>query len=270
MKMFAIGLTASAAMMTFAGSAVADGYVRNVPVVGARCASFSGFYIGGNVGAVQYDPKLEDRNGLLSANSPFRQAATFIGSDDAFVGGPQAGYNFQRGCTLFGIEGDWSWTDARVDSHLFPNVVGVRDISTAATLHSFGTLRTRSGVIVDNALLYVTGGLAWMDVRHNLHFNAVAPAPVIDNEAFSFSDTPLGWTAGVGFEYALSRNISIKSETLYMTTSDEVHRIRTNPAVNLCQTAASTCDFTTNESAWVARMGLNIRFGSNLDYSPLK
>jgi outer membrane immunogenic protein len=263
MKMFAIGLTASAAMMTFAGSAVADGYVRNVPVVTARCASFSGFYIGGSVGAVQYDPKLEDRDGLLSLN--VRQATTFIGSDDAFAGGPQAGYNFQRGCTLFGIEGDWNWTDARVSSHLFPNVAGVRDISTSATLNSFGTLRTRSGVIVDNALLYVTGGLAWLDVRHNLHSNTLA-----DNERFSFSDTPLGWTAGVGFEYALSSNISIKSETLYMTTSDEVHRIHTNPVFNLCQTVASTCDFRTNESAWVARMGLNIRFGSSLDYAPLK
>jgi len=268
MKMFAIGLTASAAMMTFAGSAVADGYVRNVPVVGARCASFSGFYIGGNVGGVQYDTKLEDRDGLL--NFPFREAATFIGSDDAFVGGPQAGYNFQRGCTLFGIEGDWSWTDAHVDSRLFPNVLGVRDISTSGTLHSFGTLRTRSGVVVDNALLYVTGGLAWMDVRHNIHFNTVSPpAPFTDNEAFRFSDTPLGWTAGVGFEYALSSNISIKSETLYMTTSDEVHRIRTT-VFNLCNTAASTCDFTTNESAWVARIGINIRFGRSLDYSPLK
>ena len=264
MKMFAIGLTASAAMMTFAGSAVADGYVRNVPVVAARCASFSGFYIGGSVGAVQYNPKFEDRDGLLSLNFP-NQAATFIGSDDAFAGGAQAGYNFQRGCTLFGIEGDWSWTDARVGDHLFPNVAGVRDISTSATLNSFGTLRTRSGVIVDNALLYVTGGLAWMDVRHSLHFNALA-----DNEAFHFSDTPLGWTAGVGFEYALSSNISIKSEALYMTTSDEFHRIHTDPVFNLCQTAASTCEFKTNESAWVARMGLNIRFGSNLDYAPLK
>ena len=34
-------------------------------------------------------------------------------TDDRWNGGVQIGYNWQSRCSLFGIEADWSWTNAR-------------------------------------------------------------------------------------------------------------------------------------------------------------
>jgi len=80
----------------------------------------------------------------------------------------------------------------------------------------FGTLRTRTGVVVDNLLLYATGGLALAKTRNS--WQAVDESTL--TETFTDSATRWGWTAGVGTEWALSNNLSIKSEALYVRLSE--------------------------------------------------
>ena len=73
-------------------------------------------------------------------------------------------------------------------------------------------------------------------------------------ERFSFSDTRWGWTAGAGTEWALWKNVSIKSEVLYLDFGDKGHSFAS------AQSGGTRFNFTTQDSVWVARTGLNLRF----------
>jgi outer membrane immunogenic protein len=71
-------------------------------------------------------------------------------------------------------------------------------------LRWFGTTRIRTGVVVDNLLLYVTGGLAYANIKRDaLFFNDDNPGL---QETFSSSKIRLGWTAGAGAEWAINHN----------------------------------------------------------------
>jgi outer membrane immunogenic protein len=111
-------------------------------------------------------------------------------------GGLQAGYNWQSGPLVFGLEGD---LQASAASDTF-----------AAWKFSnpwFGTVRGRIGYAFDNVLFYGTGGLAFGSLRAS-------------NFAGAESHTSPGWTVGVGAEFGLSQNWTAKVEYLYLSLSD--------------------------------------------------
>ena len=242
MKKLVTGFVAVASLALLTEAAVADGYGRRGGLKGVGCApAFNGFYIGAHGGYASLTSNQDDHDFF---------AAGMTASDRGFSGGVQVGVNFQPSChTLFGIEADWSWSGLDATSRFVPNLAGI-DIHATTSLNSFGTLRTRSGLVLDNLLLYVTGGLAWadIDVRHRL----LAP-PINDN--VSFSDTRWGWTAGLGTEWALGANVSLKSEVLYMNFGESDNTYTSAAAGNPRR------NITTDNSIWVSRVGLNIKFG---------
>jgi outer membrane immunogenic protein len=267
MKKWVGGAVAGLTVAFVTGSALADGLPeRGVYASRPDCARFAGFYLGGSAGSVSYTAHQLDEGGFLQSFTS--GSATAGGTRDGFAGGVQAGYNFQRHCTVFGIEADWSWSGVHVDTRFFEGDPSVIDVSAHSTLRSFGTLRTRSGIVVDQSLLYVTGGLAWADIHNSVTEHAGPPTFVTVNETHSWSDARLGWTAGIGIEYALTHNISIKSEALYLSFADHTSGF-ISPIV-FCPSVSHRCDFKTDESTWVARIGLNFRFGGDRDVMPIK
>ena len=114
----------------------------------------------------------------------------------AFRAEVQAGYNWQNGPWVFGVEGDIELTGAEdtFASWKFSNPW-------------FGTLRGRAGYAFNNILFYGTGGLAFGELR---------------GQTFGFSDshTTAGWTVGVGAEVGLAQNWSAKIEYLYVDLAD--------------------------------------------------
>src|SRR6202022_2219096 len=113
-----------------------------------------------------------------------------------FEGGAEAGYNWQTGPWVFGIEGDLEAT-------------GASDTFAPWKFSNpwFGTVRGRAGYAFNNILFYGTAGLAFGE---------------LDGQNFSLSDshTTAGWTAGVGAEFGLAQNWSAKIEYLYVDLSD--------------------------------------------------
>ena len=152
--------------------------------------SWLGPYLGGNIGYAW---------GSVD-NNPTKPSG--------FVGGVQAGYNWQPGkwqgrpSWVFGIEGDLQATGA--------------DDTFAPWKFSnpwFGTVRGRAGYAFNNILFYGTAGLAFGELR-GLTFGG-----------FSDSHTNAGWTAGVGAEFGLSQfglaqRWSAKIEYLYVDLND--------------------------------------------------
>jgi outer membrane immunogenic protein len=103
-------------------------------------------------------------------------------------------------------------------------------------------------------MLYVTGGLAWARVRNSVAVDFDLSDGVPGFEA-SNSATRWGWTAGFGSEWAFGNGWSIKSEALYMQFQRRDFDL-TAPAID-----CTPCRFTSDTSAWVARIGLNYLFG---------
>ena len=236
-------LAAITAVASITVNASADGYQRSGIVPVARCANFGGFYVGGNIGWASLTAHQNDLDGAVTG-----VPTGFTATDDSFTAGAQVGYNVQKGCTVFGIEADWDWADLNADTRLLPKPGGAVDDLLRTRIDNFGTIRTRTGIVVDQLLLFVTGGVAWTETRDSVHRTEL---PVI--ERFSSNDTRWGWTAGFGTEYALAPGVSLTSDVLYLSFNDEDHTFN-SPTFGRFRTK-------TDDEIWVARMGLNIRFG---------
>ena len=113
--------------------------------------------------------------------------------------GGTLGYNYQVGSLVFGLEGDWDWSDVRGSAACGAFQCNLRNDWLA-------TFRGRVGYAADRWLPYLTGGLAYGRVK----LSTTIPGSV------SISDDRLGWTLGAGVEYAFLGNWSAKLEYLYV------------------------------------------------------
>jgi outer membrane immunogenic protein len=178
MKRFVSGAVALIALIGTASAQAADfsygsraPYTVNQPL---NAYSWAGPYLGGNLGFAW---------GSVD-NNPTKPSG--------IEGGVQAGYNWQTGPWVFGVEGDIQATGA--------------DDTFAPWKFSnpwFGTVRGRVGYALSNILFYGTGGLAFGELR---------------GETFGLSEshTNAGWTAGVGAEFGFAPNWSAKIEGLFV------------------------------------------------------
>ncbi|MGC2180450.1 MAG: outer membrane protein [Bradyrhizobium sp.] len=150
-------------------------YTVNQPL---NMYSWAGPYLGGNIG---WDWGSVD-------NNPTKPSG--------LAGGVQAGYNWQTGPWVFGIEGDLEAT-------------GASDTFAPWKFSNpwFGTVRGRAGYALNNILFYGTGGLAFGE---------------LSGQTFGLSEshTNAGWTVGLGAEVGFARNWSAKVEYLYVDLND--------------------------------------------------
>ncbi|WFU13484.1 outer membrane protein [Bradyrhizobium sp. CB3481] len=123
-----------------------------------------------------------------------------IGSISGGFAGGTAGYNWQMGNVVLGIEADAAWADigARVGN---PAVAAVE-----TRIRDMGTVRGRVGYAFDQVLVYGTAGYAWADNRLTL---SALGASVSDSKIHS------GWAAGAGVEVMFAPKWSVKAEYLY-------------------------------------------------------
>ncbi|MFA6265754.1 MAG: outer membrane protein [Pseudolabrys sp.] len=160
----------------------------------AQAFDWSGFYLGLN-------------GGYALGRSSWDDPAVGAGSGKfdtrgALIGG-QVGYNWQTGNTVFGLESDIDWANLNGTAST-GGVCATNGGGECRTEQSwFGTTRARLGYSFGNILPYVTGGLAYGDIK------AVQPTG-------TSRDTKAGWTAGGGVEYGITKNWSAKAEYLHI------------------------------------------------------
>jgi outer membrane immunogenic protein len=242
-------------------SAAREAYAANMPVKAypaprPGCAQFGGWYVGGNVGWGVYDTAFSDRDGL-SKTLDDGLTSNVNARNHGFVGGAQGGYNWQSGCIVLGIETDWSWSGLKTSElHLDGDQPPADTLNVENRLRWFGTTRARAGVVVDNLLLYVTGGLAYANFRRNYAYFQDGPA---HTNVFSSDNTKLGWAAGAGAEWALANNWTLRGEFLYMGFEQD----RVTAAGDGIGIGAAGVNYRldSQDSLWVSRIGLNYRFG---------
>jgi outer membrane immunogenic protein len=194
---FFAGTAALAIVATTAHAADLPSRYSQAPIYDAMPVfTWTGFYAGANVGY-----------GWSTGTSRYYDPAFgYIGSGKTggFVGGGQAGYNYQFGMFVLGAEADLQYA-----------AVGNKGASYGSTYYRgssdgyFGTIRARAGVAFDRALVYGTAGFAYGDIGGNKPRDAL-----LGNHRDN--STNGGWTMGAGVEYAVSNNITAKVEGLYV------------------------------------------------------
>ncbi|HYI27379.1 MAG TPA: outer membrane beta-barrel protein [Bradyrhizobium sp.] len=133
-----------------------------------------------------------------------------------FIGG-QIGYNWQGmgNPWVFGIEVDSAWADfGRSDT--FGTPAGLVSVSSNANYQ--GSARGRIGYAFDRTMVYVTGGVGW--INNEVSINAtVAPFVIgaVDSQMH------VGGVVGAGVEHAFAPNWSGKVEYLYSAYGRETY-----------------------------------------------
>jgi outer membrane immunogenic protein len=156
-------------------------------------ANWNGFYVGGVYGI-----------GLSSTRGTGNVVGELGNNGSGLMAGGQLGWNWMIGRAVVGIEGDVSYLGVDHTSHNFAdNATSHFKVDTTW----LATARGRLGYNTGPALLYVTGGGAWMSIEQSL--TSVGGTVTTDK-------TLGGWTGGGGIEIALGSNWSSKNEYLFV------------------------------------------------------
>ena len=240
MNRLMIGVALAGATLTAASNAFAADMPVKAPRVAydpCGAARFTGFYAGGNTGAIAYTASRNDLDGFLTDTN------TYTANKLGWTAGVQAGYDWQSCNRVFGIVADWNWASATAVTDDERNDTDRGQWQSK--LRWFSTLRARAGLAVDDTLFYVTGGVAAAKIKTNVFDGG-------NNEVANFNDTRWGLALGAGAEFALGNNWSVNTEVLYLHFNEKQHSfVDTDPQLRR---------FDLNDNVWVARLGLNYRW----------
>lgn len=259
-------------VQTIVKSVALAGAIASVACAGSSAAlaqgfNWTGFYVGLNAG---YAWGTADTSSSIAAGTYFATtsvpAVNRVGSGtvDAagFTGGAQAGYNWQSGNLVLGLETDiqsFKLGGSRSGSGVYPCCApAVFSVNNSVDTDWLLTFRPRLGMSLGNTLLYVTGGLAVTSLHGSATFSDNCCVGTGARGAASHTGTKAGWTVGGGAEWALNRNWTLKGEYLYVdfgsVTSGGTIAFLAAPANNA--PLSNSADLT----AHIGRVGVNYKF----------
>ena len=236
---------------------------------GAPRVDWTGLYVGAHVGYGwgNWDVDLSGSSGAIHYNDHFVPSRGSLDSGDGWLGGLQAGYNYQTGSLVLGLEADVSWTGMDASGRFTTVAPNFTTWDIDSELNVFGTVRTRLGFTTGSLLIYGTGGLAWGQTDTSQATNWFPPANPDVGGRTSGKTNHIGYAVGAGVEWMMSPNWTLKSEYLYVDLGKENYALKgtTKPDndVPYIETFATDLDFHT------IRVGLNYKFGDRAP-APLK
>jgi opacity protein-like surface antigen len=265
---FLYGLLASVAAGV--GSAVAaDMPVRPGPGVAPMAApvyapDWTGFYVGIHGGG-GWGHESNDRAFFDSRETfPFSPFQEFFSIPNASpkggVFGAQAGYNWQWGPVVGGLEIDFSWANIKENNTFFSNTTFFDPFYPAAApfpaqrffsrdfkIDELASARGRLGYLIyPNLLLYGTAGIGWghttMDEFERDTFTPTTPGSPFSPffRSTTSSTNEFGWVAGAGLEWKFWNNWLLRGEWLHYDFGRMQHFGLVGPAFIPGSVAAST------------------------------
>ncbi|RUZ80177.1 porin family protein [Mesorhizobium sp. M7A.F.Ca.US.006.01.1.1] len=233
-------LLTSFAVFTLGGSSAwaADALA---PMAEAPVASWTGCYIGGNVGGgwSHVDQTQVGKVDGTIVNNDYGS-----GSGSGFIGGAQLGCDYQMDRWVFGVQGMFDFGDIK-SSHA---LTAFPAFDLEDKVKDLFTVTGRAGYLFDPAVLgYVKAGGAWAHVD-----SAVYGSSFLSESA---DYDRLGWTVGVGAEWKFASNWSVFGEYNYMDFGKH------DVSYNLGPTAVGVPDVvSTKLTVQQVLVGLNYRF----------
>ena len=165
-------------------------------------AQWTGFYAGLSLGAIINQSRLKSDHSYY-IDPPYNAS---LESTDVLPG-IHAGYNHELSNGLvFGGEADFTYPDS-TSKFISVGQSGFQydKFSVKNTLQ--GAVHGRIGYDLANFLPYITAGISFADTLLRYENEA--------SEITQKGSIQVGWILGAGLEYALCRNLSVRSEYLY-------------------------------------------------------
>ncbi len=267
-------LKLSAAALCIAVSLPASGFAADIKFPTKAPAlvavhNWNGFYAGVNAGygwgtsKTDYpgvEPTLfipgQTFGAIPRSNSP-RNAG--------FIGGVQAGYNWQFNSAIAGLEADFAYTGMRGTATYAATVFPAPLLTTTQEnkLNWFATVRPRVGMLLTPDFLgYVTGGVAIGGAKAATTVDIAPPGSCPLTNGFcstgSASKTLVGWTAGLGAEMALAAHWTAKAEYLYYDLGNVSYQVISTATFGNGGTESIHAD--AKFKGHIVRVGLNYSF----------
>ena len=275
-----------------AGAAVLVALGLNTPAraQSAPMPMWTGFYIGLNAGgawgrsdiSTSADCSPAPGTGYIcdSAGTGAANAAALVASgtgridSSAFTGGIEAGFNYQMGSVVLGIETDFDafgLGGTRQANGIFPVAGPVAPpgppaplpagtayaIATSVDTDWLWTFRGRVGLLVQpNLLVFATGGVAVTNLSVSFNYSDTNGV----TGGGSASATKTGWVLGGGLEWAINNHWSVKGEYLYLDFGSVTANGTVGVPAGFKGAQSSTINTTADLTAHIARVGINYKF----------
>ena len=238
MKHTATAGALAALALSYAPALAADMPVKAAPIYIPPPLTWTGPYAGVNAGGAWFDPKFStDIPGipLAAGGAPGGQGIPppppppcmkhcyskdplfgfGAGTAGGFVGGAQAGYNYQFAPQwVAGIEGDFDGASLKASGSVNFLTLPGSVATSSESINWLASLRGRIGYLWSPAIMiYGTGGAAWADVDYDA--SATVRATPLVSATTSFDKIKSGWVAGAGAEWMWRPNIILRAEYLF-------------------------------------------------------
>jgi outer membrane immunogenic protein len=212
--------------------------------------SWTGFYVGANIGAAWARSSVSDDLaaspvGWIGGGTGI--VGTVNGNNTGLIGGLQAGYNWQFSSVVLGVEGDILFSSVDRTIVFAPGLAPFVQDTFRSRLDALGTLRGRIGWAVDRVLFYGTGGVAFASLRDQLN-----DPPSVAGFTAAPGSSVTGWTAGAGIEYAFADHWTARAEYLHVGFPDR--------SVTILAFGSTPYGFRFKDSLDIGRVGINYKF----------
>src|SRR5207248_1792707 len=137
------------------------------PLLPPQPFSWTGFYIGGHIGAGWGTKEWDATSATNGGTSVTLNMPANLPMNGYFLGGGQLGYRWQFTNWVFGIEGSFSGTD--IDARL-PCIGTGQELVCSTKADWLATVTGQVGWAWDRALFYFKGGAAWIRDKNTLGF----------------------------------------------------------------------------------------------------
>ncbi|RAI43598.1 outer membrane protein [Rhodoplanes roseus] len=237
-------LLSSAAVVALTFSASAADMALKAPPMAPPVPAFSwtGCYLGAHVGGASMKSTFSDFEG------------GYFGNNDNGVGavaGGQLGCNYQIGMFVLGLEGEGYWSGVKQTFDY--GYIGSLYSTETKNKYNFD-VAARIGVAFDRVLAYGKIGWVWGQFDFNAGYSS--------GGGFSnySGDTMLnGLLLGLGVEYALTNNWTVKAEYNYLNFGSK------GMDLTYCDNGGCLSGYTFSGSAdmHIGKIGINYKFGGD-------
>ena len=245
-------------------STAADAADMPVKAPAAKTYNWGGCYVGLNGGGAESGSDFTTTVGVGTHLTPadialVEEGGTSSANSPNFLGGGQAGCNWQSGTLVYGLEGDVDYF--RSIPQMTNPTATLSDgattftVSQSLTTNFLATVRPRIGVSADRNSFYITGGAAFTKASYMQGY--VDAAVPVGNGIATGSKSLVGWTAGAGWEYAWTDNWTIRFEYLFTSFPGTTNGVG---AITDAAGGSNPLQGSANLVIQTARAGVNFKF----------
>jgi outer membrane immunogenic protein len=256
-------LTLASIIATLGGAHAADLAIK-AAAPSAPAYSWSGCYLGLNGGAggggSNFNTVVGDGTLLAPADAALVATTGGNGSGNAtsWLGGGQAGCNWQSATFVYGVEGDFDYFRNRPQiingTNLLSDGMTPFGVTQALQTDYFASVRGRLGVAADRNLFYVTGGAAFTQINYTQTYIDANMPP--GSGSASTSKSLVGWTVGTGWEFAMTDNWIVRAEYLFA----KFQSTNANGMIADGTGASNPLHGSADLVVQIARLGVNYKF----------